>query len=183
MVLYSLHFMLQADILLCIDCFHDGKFVIGHSSLDFIRVDSTRYYGDLDGDSWTDQETLLLLEAMEIYNENWNEIAEHVGSKSKAQCILHFLRLPMEEGKLENINVPRLSMSSSSNMPNSVDCERLRSNVDADIAGIAHFCILTSPLLSCGLDLVSMILQDRLRAVIRTAGSPFQIPKILSWLW
>lgn len=105
--------MLQVDILLCTDCFHDGKFVAGHSSIDFIRVDSTRDYGELDGESWTDQETLLLLEAMEIYNENWNEIAEHVGTKSKAQCILHFLRLPMEDGKLENINVPSMSLSSS----------------------------------------------------------------------
>ncbi|RZC06980.1 SWI/SNF complex subunit SWI3C-like isoform X1 [Glycine soja] len=103
----------EVDILLCTDCFHDGRFVIGHSSIDFVRVDSTRDYGELDGDNWTDQETLLLLEAMEIYNENWNEIAEHVGTKSKAQCILHFLRLPMEDGKLENINVPSLSLSSN----------------------------------------------------------------------
>ncbi|KAI9113366.1 hypothetical protein K1719_015891 [Acacia pycnantha] len=123
----------EADILLCTDCFHDGRFVAGHSSIDFIRVDSTRDYGDLDGDSWTDQETFLLLEAMGIYNENWNEIAEHVGTKSKAQCILHFLRLPMEDGKLENINVPRMSLSS--NMSNGDDCERPRSNSDADLAG------------------------------------------------
>ncbi|XP_054797997.1 SWI/SNF complex subunit SWI3C isoform X1 [Prosopis cineraria] len=123
----------EADVLLCTDCFHDGGFVVGHSSIDFIRVDSTRDYSDLDGDSWTDQETLLLLEAMEIYHENWNEIAEHVGTKSKAQCILHFLRLPMEDGKLENINVPRMSLSS--NMSNTDDCGRLRSNLGAELAG------------------------------------------------
>ena len=75
----------------------------GHSSLDFIKVDSTKDYGDIDGESWSDQETLLLLEAMEIYNENWNEIAEHVGTKSKAQCILHFLRLPVEDGLLKTL--------------------------------------------------------------------------------
>ena len=87
----------------------------GHSSLDFVKLDSTKDYGDLDGDSWSDQETLLLLEAMEIYNENWNEIAEHVGTKSKAQCILHFLRLPMEDSLLDSIEVP--SMSKLSNTP------------------------------------------------------------------
>ncbi|XP_022773289.1 SWI/SNF complex subunit SWI3C isoform X2 [Durio zibethinus] len=96
----------EVDTLLCSDCFHDGRFVSGHSSIDFVRIDSTKDYGDLDGESWSDQETLLLLEAMEIYGENWNEIAEHVGAKSKAQCILHFLRLPMEDGLLENIEVP-----------------------------------------------------------------------------
>ncbi|KAL5192764.1 SWI/SNF complex subunit SWI3C [Glycine soja] len=126
----------KVDILLCTDCFHDGRFVIGHSSIDFVRVDSTRDYGELDGDSWTDQETLLLLEAMEIYNENWNEIAEHVGTKSKAQCILHFLRLPMEDGKLENINVP--SMSLSSNAINRDHSGRLHCYSNGDTAGTVH---------------------------------------------
>lgn len=100
------------DVLLCSDCFHEGRFVVGHSSLDFIRVDSTNNHGDQDGDTWTDQETLLLLEAVEMYNENWDEISDHVGSKSKAQCILHFLRLPMDGGLLGNIEVPRTSISS-----------------------------------------------------------------------
>lgn len=49
------------------------------------------------GGKWTDQETLLLLEALELYKENWNEIAEHVGTKSKAQCILHFVQMPIED--------------------------------------------------------------------------------------
>ncbi|XP_008361003.3 SWI/SNF complex subunit SWI3C-like isoform X2 [Malus domestica] len=103
----------EVDVLLCSNCFHEGRYVVGHSSIDFVRIDSTKDYGDLDGESWTDQETLLLLEAMEIHNENWNEIAEYVGSKSKAQCILHFLRLPVEDGLLENIEVPGMSLSSN----------------------------------------------------------------------
>ncbi|KAB1221094.1 SWI/SNF complex subunit SWI3C [Morella rubra] len=68
----------EIDAQLCSDCFQEGRFVTGHCSIDFIRVDSTNDYADPDGESWSDQETLLLLEAMEIYNENWNEIAEHV---------------------------------------------------------------------------------------------------------
>ncbi|XP_039041799.1 SWI/SNF complex subunit SWI3C-like isoform X2 [Hibiscus syriacus] len=120
------------DALLCSNCFHDGRFVSGHSSIDFARVDSTKDYWDLDGDSWTDQETLLLLEAMEIYNENWNEIAEHVGTKSKAQCILHFLRLPMEDGLLENLEVP--SMPKSTIVSNG-DSQRLHSNMNGSLPG------------------------------------------------
>ncbi|PON47374.1 Otx2 transcription factor [Parasponia andersonii] len=123
----------EMDVMLCSDCFHDGRYVIGHSSLDFTRMDSTKDYGDLDGESWTDQETLLLLEAMEIYNENWNEIAEHVGTKSKAQCILHFLRLPVEDGLLENIEVPGNSVSS--NLSNGAVHGRLHSNSNGDSAG------------------------------------------------
>ncbi|XXG60690.1 hypothetical protein AAC387_Pa04g2533 [Persea americana] len=102
----------EADIMLCSDCFHDGNFVAGNSSIDFLRVDSTKDFCDLDGDSWTDQETLLLLEALELYSDNWNDIAEHVGTKSKAQCILHFIRLPTEDGLLENIELPRTALSS-----------------------------------------------------------------------
>ncbi|KAG5544139.1 hypothetical protein RHGRI_016774 [Rhododendron griersonianum] len=124
----------EVDTLLCLDCFHNGRFVIGHSSIDFIRVDTTKDYGDMDSESWNNQETLLLLEAMEIYNENWNEIAEHVGTKSKAQCILHFIRLPMEEGPLENIEVPRRSLSSS--LLNRDDSERPHSGSNGDAAGL-----------------------------------------------
>ncbi|XP_008807659.1 SWI/SNF complex subunit SWI3C-like [Phoenix dactylifera] len=112
----NLHYQSQkeADVILCSDCFHDAKFVTGHSSLDFLRVDSRKDTPDLDGDSWSDQETLLLLEALEKYNDNWNEIAEHVGTKSKAQCILHFIRLPTEDGLLENIELPHMAVSSDS---------------------------------------------------------------------
>nr|GMD52204.1 SWI/SNF complex subunit SWI3C [Ipomoea batatas] len=96
---------------MCLDCFHEGKFVIGHSSLDFVKVSSMKDYGDLDGETWTDQETLLLLEGMQLYKENWIQVAEHVGSKSKAQCILHFVRLPLDGAQLENIDVPSTSSS------------------------------------------------------------------------
>ncbi|XP_020246787.1 SWI/SNF complex subunit SWI3C isoform X2 [Asparagus officinalis] len=102
-----LHYQSQkeADTILCSECFHDAKHIVGHSSIDFVRVDSRKETFDPDGDNWTDQETLLLLEALEKYKDNWNEIAEYVGTKSKAQCILHFLRLPMEDGLLESIEV------------------------------------------------------------------------------
>ncbi|XP_047049199.1 SWI/SNF complex subunit SWI3C homolog [Lolium rigidum] len=110
----SLHYESQkeADIALCSDCFHDARFVPGHSSLDFQRVDGTKDGLDNDGDSWTDDETLLLLEGVEKYNDNWNGIADHVGTKSKAQCIHHFIRLPVEDGLLESMEVPEASVSS-----------------------------------------------------------------------
>ncbi|KAL8459473.1 hypothetical protein ACS0TY_036820 [Phlomoides rotata] len=117
----------EIDVKLCLDCFHEGGFVAGHSSLDFVKENSIiKDYGDLDGDSWTDQETLLLLEGMQLYNENWNKIAEHVGSKSKAQCILHFVRLPLDGVALDNIDVP--STSGSSNLSSHDNHERSEPN-------------------------------------------------------
>ncbi|KAF7712004.1 hypothetical protein HF521_001015 [Silurus meridionalis] len=50
---------------------------------------------------WTEQETLLLLEGLEMYKDDWNKVSEHVGSRTQDECILHFLRLPIEDPYLE----------------------------------------------------------------------------------
>ena len=50
---------------------------------------------------WTDQETLLLLEGLEMFKDDWNKVCEHVGSRTQDECILHFLRLPIEDPFLE----------------------------------------------------------------------------------
>jgi len=51
---------------------------------------------------WSQQETLLLLEALEMYKDDWNKVCEHVGSRTQDECILHFLRLPIEDPYLED---------------------------------------------------------------------------------
>ncbi|XP_053324033.1 SWI/SNF complex subunit SMARCC1 isoform X2 [Spea bombifrons] len=56
------------------------------------------------GREWMEQETLLLLEALEMYKDDWNKVSEHVGSRTQDECILHFLRLPIEDPYLENSN-------------------------------------------------------------------------------
>uniref|UniRef100_A0A6B2E628 Putative chromatin remodeling factor subunit n=1 Tax=Phlebotomus kandelakii TaxID=1109342 RepID=A0A6B2E628_9DIPT len=53
---------------------------------------------------WTEQETLLLLEGLEMYKDDWNKVCEHVGSRTQDECILHFLRLPIEDPYLEDDN-------------------------------------------------------------------------------
>ncbi|XP_028289577.1 SWI/SNF complex subunit SMARCC1b [Parambassis ranga] len=58
--------------------------------------------GALAGREWTEQETLLLLEALEVYRDDWNKVSEHVGSRTQDECILHFLRLPIEDPYLED---------------------------------------------------------------------------------
>ncbi|KAK8626831.1 hypothetical protein V6N13_134461 [Hibiscus sabdariffa] len=90
------HCQKQADFDLCADCFNNRKFSSGMSSSDFILMEPADAPG-LSGGNWTDQETLLLLEGIELYKENWNEIAEHVATKTKAQCILHFVQMPIED--------------------------------------------------------------------------------------
>eukprot|EP01028_Stygiella_incarcerata_P012404 TRINITY_DN759_c5_g1_i1.p1 TRINITY_DN759_c5_g1~~TRINITY_DN759_c5_g1_i1.p1 ORF type:complete len:535 (-),score=187.90 TRINITY_DN759_c5_g1_i1:95-1558(-) len=51
---------------------------------------------------WTEDETLRLLEALEKYGDkNWSAVAQHVKTKTKEECVLHFLRLPIEDPFLE----------------------------------------------------------------------------------
>ena len=51
---------------------------------------------------WNEQEILLLLEGVEMYKDDWNLVCEHVGSRTQDECILQFLRLPIEDPYLED---------------------------------------------------------------------------------
>ncbi|CAD6264349.1 unnamed protein product [Miscanthus lutarioriparius] len=71
------------------------------SKADFILTESAEVPGS-GGSNWTDQETLLLLEALEIFKgKEWGEIAEHVATKTKEQCMLYFLQMPISEPFLD----------------------------------------------------------------------------------
>lgn len=36
-----------------------------------------------------------------MYKDDWNKVCEHVGSRTQDECILQFLRLPIEDPYLE----------------------------------------------------------------------------------
>lgn len=78
-----------------------------------IATNTTLLKGATQG-GWTDQETLLLLEALEMYRDDWNKVAEHVGSRTQEECILHFLRLPIEDTYLEGTD-PILNLTALAN--------------------------------------------------------------------
>uniref|UniRef100_A0A1J3JXW1 SWI/SNF complex subunit SWI3D n=1 Tax=Noccaea caerulescens TaxID=107243 RepID=A0A1J3JXW1_NOCCA len=94
------HCPTQADFDLCTECFNSGKFSSDMSSSDFFLMEPAEAPGVGSG-KWTDDENLLLLEALELFKENWNEIAEHVATKTKSQCMLHFFQMPIEEAFLD----------------------------------------------------------------------------------
>lgn len=78
----------------------------GYSAADFVRVragnpEADAPPGAVAVSDWTDTEVLRLLEALEQYGEDWSRVAEHVSTKTKEQCILHFLRLPIEDRYLD----------------------------------------------------------------------------------
>ncbi|KRY77565.1 SWI/SNF complex subunit SMARCC2 [Trichinella pseudospiralis] len=51
---------------------------------------------------WTDQEMLLLLEAIEMFPDDWNRVSEHVGTRTPEECVTRFLFLPIEDPYLES---------------------------------------------------------------------------------
>lgn len=50
---------------------------------------------------WSDEETLRLFDAIANHGDNWSEIAYHVKTRSKEECITHFLQLPIEDQFLQ----------------------------------------------------------------------------------
>jgi SWIRM-associated domain at the N-terminal/SWIRM domain/Myb-like DNA-binding domain/Zinc finger, ZZ type len=103
------HCATQADLDLCETCFTDRKYPPTMLPRDFIQMTSSPIGNGADGKTrhdsrvWSESETLLLLEALEMYGDSWNMIAEHVASKDQEQCVLQFLRLPIEDTFLHDL--------------------------------------------------------------------------------
>ncbi|KAK1397273.1 hypothetical protein POM88_007136 [Heracleum sosnowskyi] len=51
---------------------------------------------------------------------------EHVKTKSKAQCIVHFLSFPMDDSSMKNVEVPHIPISVK--LSNNDECDRSHSN-------------------------------------------------------
>ncbi|XP_042373362.1 transcriptional adapter ADA2-like [Zingiber officinale] len=78
------------DFDLCVECFSVGAEVTQHKSNHPYRVMDNLSFPLICPD-WNADEEILLLEGIEMYGlGNWAEVAEHVGTKSKAQCIDHY---------------------------------------------------------------------------------------------
>ncbi|CAH1425838.1 unnamed protein product [Lactuca virosa] len=79
-----------SDFDLCVECFSVGAEVSPHKSNHPYRVMDNLSFPLFCSD-WNADEEILLLEGIEMYGlANWNEVAEHVGTKSKSHCIEHY---------------------------------------------------------------------------------------------
>ncbi|KAI0236761.1 SWI/SNF and RSC complex subunit Ssr2, partial [Massospora cicadina] len=94
------HNIKTRDIDLCPTCYLEGRFPSSFFSGDFLRMDASgpRAFNE---EEWTDQEVLLLLEGLEMHQEDWDRVAEHVATRTREQCILKFLRLPIVDPYIE----------------------------------------------------------------------------------
>jgi len=67
---------------------------------DFVRI-SQSPFAHASGEEWTDEEVLLLLEGIEMHDDDWAAISEHVGTRTREQCVQKFLQLPIEDPYIE----------------------------------------------------------------------------------
>lgn len=90
---------------LCPSCFLDNRrFPANTRSSEFTKLENTSYNAIPDRDApWTDSETLQLLEGLEMYDDDWNKIADYVGTRTREECVLKFLQLEIEDEYLEPV--------------------------------------------------------------------------------
>ena len=90
---------------LCPNCYFNGRMPNTHRSSDFVKLEEPGYTTIPDRDApWTDSETLLLLEALENFDENWTAVEKHVGTRTREECVMKFLQLEIQDKYLEDGN-------------------------------------------------------------------------------
>lgn len=93
----------QAKYDVCPNCFMEGRLPSNHTSSMYSKIENPTYTSSLDRDApWSDSETLRLLEGLERFDDDWGEIAEHVGTRTREECVLQFLQLDIEEKYLDS---------------------------------------------------------------------------------
>ncbi|EXJ81826.1 transcriptional adapter 2-alpha [Capronia coronata CBS 617.96] len=93
----------EAKYDLCPNCYFQARMPSNHRSSDFVKMEEPAYSPIPDKDApWTDSEILLLLEALETFDDDWNKIAKHVGTRTREECVLKFLQLDIQDQYLED---------------------------------------------------------------------------------
>jgi SWI/SNF related-matrix-associated actin-dependent regulator of chromatin subfamily C len=83
----DIHYHSKTNEDVCQTCYKDGRFPNAKGV--YVRVGP-------EDNKWTEQEKLLLLEGVELYQEDWSKVSSHVG-KPRDECLLTFLQLPIDD--------------------------------------------------------------------------------------
>lgn len=89
--------MLQdRNFVICLECFKSENYGEKKAAVDFKFIDCTLSNGNLES-AWSEAETLLLLDSVLKYGDDWEIVAQHVQTKSKLDCISKLIQLPFGE--------------------------------------------------------------------------------------
>jgi SWI/SNF related-matrix-associated actin-dependent regulator of chromatin subfamily C len=88
---------------LCPNCYAEGRMPANHQQAFYTKLENPTYSAIPDRDApWSDGEVLRLLEAMERYDEDWAQVAEYVGTRTKEECVVKFLQFEIEDTYLDS---------------------------------------------------------------------------------
>lgn len=88
---------------LCPNCYFQSRMPSSHRSSDFVKMEDPTYNSIPDKDApWSDTETLLLLEGLETFDNDWNAVSKHVGTRTREECVMKFLQLDIQDQYLED---------------------------------------------------------------------------------
>ncbi|KAJ5318959.1 uncharacterized protein N7506_011663 [Penicillium brevicompactum] len=89
---------------LCPSCFLQGRMPSSHNASDFVKLEDKNHTQVPGKDApWSDSETILLLEGLENFDDNWEQIASHVGTRSREECVMKFLQLEIEDKYVDDV--------------------------------------------------------------------------------
>lgn len=82
----------------CPNCFLQGRIPNSHHASDFVKMEETAFESIPDRDApWSSSEMVLLLEGLENYDDNWHQIADHVGTRTREECVQKFIQLGLND--------------------------------------------------------------------------------------
>lgn len=88
-------FFTRMLVLRCSACFNSGEYPADVSQADFFPLSEM-----LMKNMWSRLEELLLLEGIHRFGDQWDLVSQHVQTKTRNQCIFHFVRMPIMENTL-----------------------------------------------------------------------------------
>ena len=102
---------------------------MGVSSSDFRRVEISEETKT----DWSEKETLLLLEAITHYGDDWKRVSQHVGGRTEKDCVAYFIKLPFADQFLRYQDGGVVSEDSGNQLKQNADAE-----CDSEAAGAAE---------------------------------------------
>ncbi|KAK8888842.1 hypothetical protein M9Y10_033582 [Tritrichomonas musculus] len=84
-------FFASLNFNLCPKCLSTGHIPLNTTSIEFMPVEDPR----TSTGTWTLEETNALLSIIEEEGDDWQKISQRLKTHSPAECLIHFMRLPM----------------------------------------------------------------------------------------
>lgn len=90
----------QDEFIICVRCFQDERYGENKSAADYLLKHSNEEGINHRSAAWTDSETMILLDAVVKFGDDWNAVVQQVEDRSKMDCIARLLELPFSENML-----------------------------------------------------------------------------------